>query len=119
MIAIVGIPIATFFCYKMATSMTFDDSNESKAQFGQSMIGAITAQNFIAVVLIVLDLLMGWGKVYAIEVVAAKKFLMGEKPLCESVSHFFERTGLKRYNYERPGFAINKGKTAQKTRKIK
>ena len=113
MIAIVGIPIATFFCYKMATSMTFDDSNESKAQFGQSMIGAITAQNFIAVVLIVLDLLMGWGKVYAItavlicfictaiEVVAAKKFLMGEKPLCESVSHFFERTGLKRYNYER------------------
>ena len=131
MIAIVGIPIATFFCYKMATSMTFDDTNESKAQFGQSMIGAITAQNFIAVVLIVLDLLMGWGKVYAItavlicfictaiEVIAAKKFLMGEKPLYESVANFFERTGLKRYNYERPGFAINKGKTAQKTRKIK
>ena len=106
MIAIIGIPIATFFCYKMTTSMVFDDTNESKAQFGQSMIGAITAQNFIAAILIVIDLLMGWGKIFAmiavlvsfvctgIEVVAAKKFLMRGKPLCESPKAFLKRHGF-------------------------
>tara|TARA_R100000458_G_C8065158_1_gene106371 strand:- start:10 stop:342 length:333 start_codon:yes stop_codon:yes gene_type:complete len=108
MIALLGIPVITFFCYKMTTSMVFDDSNESKAQFGQSMIGAITAQNLIAGVMIVMDQMLGFDPIFAIasllvcflctgvEVVAAKKFLMGEKPLCESVSSFYKRTGLKR-----------------------
>ena len=103
MIAIIGIPIVTFICYKMATSMMFDYSNESKAQFGQSMIGAITAQNFVAVVLIVLDLFMGWGKTFAIiavvvcfictaiEVVAAKNILMGNVPLLETKENFHKR----------------------------
>ena len=83
MIAIIGIPIATFFCYKMATSMVFDETNASKAQFGQSMIGAITAQNFIAAILIVIDLLMGWGKI-------------GERPLCESPKAFLRRHGFEK-----------------------
>ena len=103
MIAIIGIPIVTYLCYKFARSMVFDNSNESKAQFGQTMIGVITAQNFVAVMLIVMDLLLGFPKILAIvavlvcfictaiEVIHAKNFLMGDVPLFESKEDFHKR----------------------------
>ncbi len=103
MIAIIGIPIITFFCYKMAMSLVFDHSNDTKAQFGQTMLGMITAQNFMAAVLIVTDLLMGSPKVLAIvavlisfistfiEVVYAKRFLMGNVSLFEGKEEFHKR----------------------------
>ena len=102
-ISIIAIPIITFFCYKMATSMVFDDSNETKAQFGQMMLGMITAQNFMAAVLIIIDLMMGFPKVLAIvavlvsfisttiEVLYVKRFLMGQVSLFESKEDFHRR----------------------------
>ena len=56
-------------CYKFDCSTIYDLSNESKAQFGQTMLGVITAQNFCAVFLIVLDLFMGFPKYLAITAV--------------------------------------------------
>ena len=103
MFGIIGIPLIIYMCYKFACSTIFDVTNESKAQFGQTMFGVITAQNFCAVVLIVIDLLLGCPtylaiisvlicfECTAIEVVSAKNVLMGEVSLFESKKSFHER----------------------------
>ena len=103
MFAIIGIPLITYACYKFACSTIFDLSNESKAQFGQTMLGMITAQNVCAAILIVMDLLMGFpnylaiGAVVicfictAIEVVHVKKILMGDVPMFETKEQFHKR----------------------------
>jgi len=103
MFAVIGIPLIIYACYKFACTTIFDLSNESKAQFGQTMLGVITAQNFCAVVLIVLDLFMGFPKYLAIvavvicfictaiEVVHVKKILMGNVPMFETKEQFHKR----------------------------
>ena len=92
-----------YVCYKFACSTIYDLSNESKAQFGSTMLGMITAQNVCAAILIVMDLLMGFPKYLAIvavvicfictaiEVVHVKKILMGDVPMFETKEQFHKR----------------------------
>ena len=103
MFAIIGIPLITYACYKFACGTILDLSNESKAQFGYTMLGMITAQNVCAAVLIVMDLLMGFPKYLAIiavlvcfictaiEVIHVKKILMGDVPIFETKEQFHKR----------------------------
>tara|TARA_B100000287_G_C20543970_1_gene745782 strand:- start:225 stop:545 length:321 start_codon:yes stop_codon:yes gene_type:complete len=103
MIAIIGIPITTYICYKFATSMLFDLTNESKAMFAHHMLGVITAQNVIAIVLIVTDIMLGFPKYLAIlavsvsfictaiEVMCVKRILMNGVSLFESAEEFHKR----------------------------
>ena len=103
MFAIIGIPLITYACYKFACGTILDLSNESKAQFGYTMLGMITAQNVCAAVLIVMDLLMGFPKYLAIiavvvcfictaiEVIHVKKILMGNVPIFETKEQFHKR----------------------------
>ncbi len=103
MFAIIGIPLIIYMCYKFACSTIYDLSNESKAQFGYTMLGMITAQNVCAAVLIVMDLFMGFPKYLAIiavfvcfvctaiEVIHVKNILMGGVSLFESKEDFHKR----------------------------
>ncbi len=103
MFSIIGIPLVVYVCYKFACSTIYDLSNESKAQFGQTMLGVITAQNFCAVFLIVLDLFMGFPKYLAItavlicfvctaiQIAHVKKILMGDIPMFETKEQFHKR----------------------------
>jgi len=103
MIAIIGIPIITFIGYKFATSMVYENSNEGKFAFAQQMLGVITAQNVIAVVLICTDLIMGFPNYLAIlavfvsfvctaiEIATVKTILMGKVSLFESAEDFHKR----------------------------
>ncbi len=103
MFAIIGIPLVIYMCYKFACSTIYDLSNESKAQFGSTMLGMITAQNVCAGVLIVMDLIMGFPKYLAIvavvicfictaiEIVHVKKILMGNVPMFETKEQFHKR----------------------------
>ena len=103
MFAIIGIPLVVYLCYKFACSTIYDLSNESKAQFGSTMLGMITAQNVCAAVLIVMDLIMGFPKYLAIiavvicfvctaiEIVHVKKILMGDVPMFETKEQFHKR----------------------------
>jgi len=103
MFAIICIPLVVYACYKFACSTIYDLSNESKAQFGQTMLGMITAQNFCAAFLIVLDLIIGFPKYLAIiavvicfictaiEIFHVKKILMGDVPFFETKEQFHKR----------------------------
>jgi len=107
MIALIGIPIIALICYKTATLMPLEDTAESKCGFAQTMLGSITLQNVLFVVLIACDLIMDSGTVFAllavaesficigIEIVFVKKMLMGDVSLFETKEEFHERLQRK------------------------